>query len=198
MESIDEIIRAAAQVPLQKTPEPLPSDDTSSGRNWFDSTTASIKYHDDKERRKYTKEEFPGMVLRVLTIKDKEELEGETSPAFASHILKGNSVDNSKKIWKLFVHVPNRTSFCPFLPSYQEIKTYRAGEMQGFEKLLYEKRINRMSKFYCISSTPPKIMDLWNISYPDENFSYYGKAISLHSPAGAIMRKVSGESPQYV
>ena len=138
------------------------------------------------------------MILRVATINNKEALEGETSPAFANHIMKGHSKDNNKKIWKLWVHVPNKTSLLPFLPSYQEVKNYRSGELEGFKKFLYEKRINRMSKFYCISSTPPKVMDLWDIQYPDENFEYYGKAVSLHSPASAIMRTTSGESSGYV
>lgn len=191
-DSIDDIIRRAAQVPLQKTPEPLPSDDTSSGRNWYSSTTAFIKYSEDKERRKYTKSDYPGMILKVLTISNKKELEVETSPAFANHILKQNSKNNNKKIWKLFMHVPNKTSSF-VLPSYEEIKQYRSGELEGFQKFLYERRVNRMSKFYCISSTPPKVMDLWDVAYPDENFFYYGKAVRLHSPASAILQGSNGE-----
>lgn len=187
MISIDEVCRIAAYATLQKTAEQLPGDDLSSKRNFVDTTRNSIEYLNNQARKKFKELKFIGIVLRAQSITTKQELEASTSHVFANSLLESSLKDNTKKIWRLFVHIPEVSGLLP-QPSYQDVERYRAGALQEFDKFKYETTTALFPKFYCASDKAPNVMDIWKVSFHDENFMYYGKALSFHTSAGALLQ----------
>jgi hypothetical protein len=174
--SIDEILKAAAPTTLQKTPELLPGDDMSSKRNFYDTITANVSHLNKKESRKFKEMEFSGVVLRARLLEDKADLVRRTSEVFANHVF--SSTKNVKsKIWELFVHITEISGILP-QPTYGEISNYKNSLLEGFQKKVYERKTDRFPKFYCSQDTPPEILDIWKVRFPDENFFYYGRAVS--------------------
>jgi hypothetical protein len=191
--SIDDMIRAAGHTAPTQTPVPLPSDNLSSDRNYFDVTISSVEYHDDRERRKFKKLEFKGMLLKFKSIVSQEDLRRKTSNVFASYILGGQK--ENKKIWELYIEIPEISGILP-QPSFDEVIKYKnesslseSERLTKEQKLKYENQVDRMPKFYCVQDAQPEITDIWKVRYHDENFWYYGEALDR---IGQITTPVQG------
>jgi len=184
MSNIDQIIRNAGFSTPQQTAEQIPGDQGS----FVDATRNALEYHNNKARKKFKELKFLGMVLRAQILNNKRELQAATSSVFANTLLEDNTIGNSRKIWRLFVHIPEVSGLLP-QPGYQEIVNYRTNTLQDFEKFKYEATSSMFPKFYCVSNKEPKVMDIWKVSFHDENFMYYGKALSFHSSAGSVLQE---------
>ena len=183
--SIDEILRQSANTTVQRTPEPLPSDDLSSGRNVFDRLMNSADYHDEKAKKKFKELKFTGIVLRHRALKGFKDLSRRTSEVFANYII-GNNDKKSKKIYEMFVHIPDISGILP-QPTIAEVRMYDLGLVSEGKKKYYETLTNRYPKFYWVGNQSPNVLDLWQVSFPDENFLYYGQALSLSKSAGILL-----------
>ena len=188
--SIDEIIRATGHTTLTKTSVPLPSDDMSSNRNFYDRIGSSVEYHDNKERRKFKELTFSGMIIKYRNIDTYEDLIRRTSLVFANDIIQ---VKEQERIWELFVHIPEISGILP-QPTYDQIKSYSKNLLEGFEEEYYDRLASRFPKFYCVQKQPPETLSIWKVRFHDENFLYYGKAEELKTPAGTILSSELTES----
>ena len=184
MSSIDQVIRNAGFSTSQQSAEQIPGDQGS----FVDATRNAIEYHNNKARKKFKELKFLGMVLRAQVLNNKEQLQASTSAIFANNLLEDSVRENSRKIWRLFVHIPEVSGLLP-QPSFREVSEYRVGNLQDFEKFKYEATSSMFPKFYCVSNKEPKVMDIWKVSFHDENFMYYGQALSFHSSAGSVLRE---------
>ena len=182
--SIDEILRAAGQTTPQKSPEQLPSDDLSAGRNIYDRLMNSADYHDKKATRKFKDLEFVGLVLRWRTLTGRKQLENRTSPVFSNYILETSEKDQ-QKIYEFFIHIPEISGILP-QPTFKHMLDFKESRIDPFEKKKYEMITSRFPRFYCTGKTPPSIFDIWKVQYPDENFLYFGRANKLHKNAGTV------------
>lgn len=181
---IDEIVRSAGHATPQTSPEQMPSDDFSPGRNLHDKLMNTADYHNKKATRKYKDLEFVGLILRVRTLANRKQLENRTSPVFSNYILE-TSENNDQKIYELFVHIPEVSGILP-QPSFVNIVDYKNSRLGEFDKRKYEMITSRFPRFYCTGKTQPGIFDMWKVSYPDENFLYFGRANKLHKNASAV------------
>lgn len=182
--SIDEIVRSSGNTTLQKTSVPLPSDDLSSNRNFYDRVASSTEYHDNKERRKFKELTFLGIVIKCRSVDSFEELVRRTSLVFANDI--ADKQEQGTIIWEIFIHIPEISGVLP-QPSYEDIKKYHAQELSGFEEEKYDRLATRYPKFYCTAKQRPKPLDIWKVNFHDENFLYYGKALEKKKHAGQIL-----------
>ena len=205
--SIDETMRLAGLNTPESTPEQLPSDDVSSNRNFLDTTVASTMFHDDKARRKFKDLEFSAFVMRVRPLKIKGDLEERTSRIFANYIYDLQKAQESKdsqnkskekaKIYEIFAHISEVSGLLP-QPDFEELMEYHDPEVPlntlteagRKERILFEKKIellvSRFPKFYCISEVEPQALDIWRVKFHDENFLYYGRAMSKLTDASYI------------
>lgn len=215
--NIDEAMRIAALNTPQSTPEQLPSDDLSSQRNFFENTVASFSYHDEQARRKFKDLEFAALVLKVREIKTREELELRTSKIFTNYIWDPqsggtevsfrNETKSEQPMWEIFAHIPEISGLLP-QPSFRELLLFHdheyessiidAGTEEGKKQLKFQKKkfnilVSRYPKFYCISNVEPQGLDIWKIKFHDENFLYYGRALSKLSAASVIKANFSKE-----
>lgn len=184
--SIDEVIRATGQTTPQKTPVQTMSDNVDPGRPFVDTVSNQLQYHDDKEKRKFKELKFSGTILMCHSIANFDELTRKTSLVFANELLERQTLTNASKIWEMFVHIPEISGILP-QPSFKQAKDYKLGKLQGFDKFNYEKRVSRFPKFYCTSMQTPEVLSVWKVNFHDENFLYYGKATSLHTPASKVL-----------
>lgn len=182
--SIDEIVRATGYTTLQKTAVPLPSDDLSSNRNFYDRIASSAEYHDNKERRKFKDLTFSGMIVKCRSIDTYEDLIRRTSLVFANDLT--SEQEQNTRIWELFVHIPEISGILP-QPTYEQIKACFKEELEGFEEEEYDRLVSRFPKFYCVQKSKPQPLSIWKVHFHDENFLYYGKAIELKTPSGTIL-----------
>ncbi len=174
MSFLDDFIRNSGDAnAVSQTPSKNPNDlSPDSGGNFFDYVMNSIEYHDSKIRRKFKDLEFPAVVLRTRKISKKELLQ-RTCKAFATKIIKNNI--KTQKIYEVYAHIPEISGLLP-QPSINDMRNYmHAKDDGGFPivKRRYEMITSRYPKFYC-ADVEPMISEVYKVSFPDENFFYYG------------------------
>ena len=174
MSFLDDFIRNTGDAAaVSQTPSKNPNDlSPDSGGNFFDYVMNSIEYHDSKVRRKFKDLEFPAVILRIRKISKKELLQ-RTCKAFAAKIIKNNQP--TQKIYEVYAHVEEITGLLP-QPSISDMRAYMRSRDTGGSSVArkrYEMITSRYTKFYC-ADIQPMISEVYKVSFPDENFFYYG------------------------